>query len=283
MKYEIFPPSKELEHIVKNYVVISSLENIDKVLFLPNGGNFIVFNRGIKADAKVFNSEEIYNIPKDYSVSIKTNKVKKIILDKEYKHNNALFPIILVELLPIGFYKLFNMDSSLINSGYLEIDEKIVSKYFLELYSHEAIQDEIKYLDASLNELNLLQNNSNLCIEDVISKIAYDYHYEVSVEKLLEEFACSRSTMERQFKRMIGLTPKNFIFISKFSNTMLSYINDGHTFKELQYLYSDNSHMNVVFQKFLGISPSEIFKQVANEEVFIYQINNIAIKNNRIS
>ena len=47
MNYKIFPPSNELKDIVKQYVVFHSFENIENMLFLPNGGSFIIFNRDV--------------------------------------------------------------------------------------------------------------------------------------------------------------------------------------------------------------------------------------------
>nr|WP_321267130.1 hypothetical protein [uncultured Sulfurimonas sp.] len=83
MIYDIFPPAKNLKHIVKQYVVISSLEDVEKLLFLPNGCNFIVFNRGIEGYSKIYNEKHKFYIPKNYSVSMKTNRVKQLVLDKK--------------------------------------------------------------------------------------------------------------------------------------------------------------------------------------------------------
>ena len=275
MNYNIFPPSSELKDIVKQYIVFNSLENIEIVLFLPNGGNFIIFNRGIKASGKLIGYDELFHLPKNYSFNFKTNRVKQVFLDLEYKHDDDMFPIIVIELLPIGFYKLFSIDMTLSDFKYEEIPKELVDKYFSKLYNNGSISEEFKYLDNSLIKLARSQNNSRLPIEDVVDKIYNDYQLEVTVENLLEEFNFSRSTMERNFKKMIGLTPKNFIFVSKFSQTLLEYIEEKRTFHEIQYLYSDNSHMNAVFQKFLGIAPSEIFKKVLDGEVAIFQLLNL--------
>ncbi|EDZ62935.1 conserved hypothetical protein [Sulfurimonas gotlandica GD1] len=55
----------------------------------------------------------------------------------------------------------------------------------------------------------------------------------------------------------------------------MAYIEDECTFKELEYLYSDNSHMNSVFKKFLGVSPSVILNEVANKKIQIYQMQKL--------
>jgi len=273
MIYDIFFPSQELGSIVKQYVVLSSLEGVEKLLFLPNGCNFIVFNRGIDGYTELYNENNKFSIPKKYSVSVKTNKVEKFVLSEESDSTSITFPIILAELTPIGYYQLFNKQASSLNCNYEELEDSIIDCYFKDLYLHNSIEEEIEYLNSSLVLLKNLQNIPHLPIYDVIDKIANSYHYEVTVKNLVNEFGCSRSTMEREFKKVVGLTPKNFIFVSKFCKTVLSYIQDKRSFKELEYLYSDSSHMNSVFKKFLGVSPSVILKEVANNNIQIYQMH----------
>jgi len=274
MNYKIFSPSDDLKKIVKYFIVIESLENIGSLLFLPNGGNFIVFNRGMKACSKSFCNSEIFEIPVSYSVSMKSNKVKSIVVDKNYEHKDNMFPIILVELLPIGFHKLFNIDASKLNSSYIEINEDTVSKHFPQLYKHNNLEEELAYLNKSLMDMNNSHCNKHLCLEDVLERIN-DEFFDISVQDLLDEFKCSRSTMERQFKKIVGFTPKRYILIAKFCKTFLEYVEGKRTFHELQYIYSDNSHMNLTFKNMLGIAPSEILARVKSEELSVYQINNL--------
>jgi len=275
MIYKIFASLQELQDIVKQYVVINSLDGLESLLFLPNGCNFIVFNRGFEGYTKVHNEDEKYFMPRKYFVSMKTNKVKKFILSDKEGSKSLNFPVILVELTPVGFYKLFNKDAYLLNKKHLELENDIIDRYFKDLYSHNSLGEELKYLDTSLSALNSSQNNSHMPIEDVIDKIINSYHFEVTVESLIKESGCSRSTMERNFKKIIGLTPKNFIYISKFCRTVLACIEKECTFNELEYLYSDNSYMNAVFKKFLGVSPSVISNQVSNSEIRIYQMKRL--------
>lgn len=275
MIYNIFSPSQELQSVVKQYVVINSLDGIDSLLFLPNGCNFIVFNRGFEGYTKVYNEDGEFLIPKNYSVSAKSNKVNKFVLSEANNSIDVKFPMILAELTPIGFYKLFNTEASELNNGYKELEQNIVETYFKDLYRHKNIEEELKYLNKTLGTLHNSQDNIHMPIQDVIEKITDSYHFEVTVENLLEEFNCSRSTMERDFKKFIGLTPKNFIFISKFCKTVLAYIDDDYTFTELEYLYNDHSYMNAVFKKFLGVSPSVILNEVRDNNIRIHQMKKL--------
>jgi AraC-like DNA-binding protein len=218
-------------------------------------------------------SQELTRIVKQYVV--KTKKVKKFVCNNKESYKDVTFPVILAELTPIGYYQLFNKEASALNSSYKELEPEIIDKYFKELYTHNTVKDELQYLNKSLESIYTEQDSPHLTIYDVIDKIVNSYHFEVTVESLTREFGCSRSTLERQFKKVVGLTPKNFIFVAKFCQTVLAYIEDECTFKDLEYLYSDNSHMNSVFKKFLGVSPSVILNEVASKKIQIYQMQKI--------
>jgi len=276
MKYEVFFPPHNLKGIVKHFIVINSLKDVNKLLFLPTGGNFLVFNRGIKASIQSFCDKNIARLPLSYSISAKSDKVNRITLDNSVQ-NEPTLPLILVELLPLGFFRLFNQDSSALRNKHIKIDEKIINKYFSKLYKHNNINEELKYLSNSLSQMIKVPCGNEICISDVVEKIHNEY-FDVKVQDLLNDFDCSRSTMERHFKQKVGLTPKNYILVAKFYNTLVEYVQKKKTFHDLQYIYSDNSHMNATFKKFLGITPSEILSRVNNKEFYIYQINNLKLE-----
>lgn len=272
MKYNIYEPVEELNNIIKRYFIIRRCEDIEKLMFLPNGGNFLIFNKGLSCQTKLSNNE-LFNIPQGFSIGLKRSKAASLAFDKKIPLDTARFPIILVELTPIGFYKLFNQSASELTTKHLDMDEKIVSKYFSELYSHETMEEEIEYMNKSLQEMEAANNNERLLIEDIIDSIINKHYYEVTVEELMAEFKYTRKTMERQFKKFIGLTPKNFIYILKFCKTFLGYIEGTKSLKDIEYRYSDYAHFNVVFQNVTGYKPSELFNAVKSDEIKIYQMN----------
>ena len=271
MQSRIIKPSIELSSVVKQYLVITDLQTFETMYCLPNGGNFLVFNRGLKACSKL-HTDDIYEIPQGLSASIKTDKAKKIVIDKDFSLDSITLPIILVELTPIGFYKLFLKDASTLNQAYVTIDSEIQEKYFNDIYLQNDITEMIDYLDKSL--INLKNDNSvePLLIEQIIQSIVQNHSCEVTVEELAIEFHITRRTMERQFKKTVGYTPKNFIFILKFCKTFLKYMEEVKSLNDIEYLYTDNAHFNVVFKKITGYTPRQLFKIVQNNEIKIYQM-----------
>ena len=271
MKSRVIKPSIELSSIVKQYLIITDLHTFNTMYCLPNGGNFLIFNRGLKACSKL-HTDDIYEIPQGLSASIKTDKAKKIVVDKVFSLDSITFPIILVELTPVGFYKLFLKDASTLNQAYVTIDSEIQEKYFNDVYLHNDITEMVDYLDKSFIDLKNDNNTEPLLVEKIIYNIEHKHSCEVTVEELAIEFNISRRTMERQFKKTVGYTPKNFIYILKFCKTFLKYMEEAKSLNDIEYLYTDNAHFNVVFKKITGYTPRQLFKIVQNNEIEIYQM-----------
>ncbi|QSZ40830.1 AraC family transcriptional regulator [Sulfurimonas aquatica] len=268
MKYKVYKPVNELVDIVHKYFVVDSIETMDAILCLPNGGNFLVFNRGLQGYHKLHTGKK-FLIPGNFFLTVKTRKARQVFLDLK----KATYPIICVELHPIGYYKLFNKDSHHLNKDNIELDADIVNRYFPNLYKNATIEDEIEYLNSRMLLLYHSHGHERENIENILDKIKNEYHFEVSVEKLAEDFNCSRKTMERQFKKIIGITPKNYIYIQKFCQTFLSYMKDGKSLQQMEYLYNDSSHFNAVFKNITGVTPSDLYKDVVvNKNITIYQM-----------
>ena len=271
MQYKTYLPSKELKHIVKRYVEITSFRDEGKLLFVPNGRNFIVFNRGVSGHSSLHNGEKIF-VPDSPSISSKVLKAKTLILDIK-SLDDAEFPILLVELQPIGYYKIFQSDASPLATHYQKIEEKLLEKYFSKLYTHKKIGEEIAYVEKSILAIDLFHRNKRECIEDVLHKIK-EFKYEMPIEELAREFGCSRRSLERKFKQFIGMSPKNYMQTAKFYQSLISYIRDGKSFKEMEFLYTDSSHFNVVSKRLTGKTPSQLYKAIKEKkEIRLYGID----------
>jgi AraC-like DNA-binding protein len=84
----------------------------------------------------------------------------------------------------------------------------------------------------------------------------------ISVDLLAEKHHLTTRTLERYFKREIGITPKLFISIVKFThlNKRIRANNMEDSLLHIAYEmgYYDHSHLTRAFKKFSGLSPSEI-------------------------
>lgn len=268
MQYKIYLPNLELIHIVKHYIAVSGFTDLHKLLFVPNGRNFMIFNRGISGYSELHNGEKFF-LPKSSSVSIKAIKAKILVIDMA-KHEDIKFPILLIELEPIGYYKIFQTDASQLGKKYLEIEEKFLQKHFSKLYTHKNINEEIRYVEKILLQINKF--NERECIEDTLDKIK-EFKYAIAIEELAREFGCSRRSLERNFQKYIGMSPKNYMQSAKFHESLSSYIIDNKSFNQMEFLYTDSSHFNVVSKRLTGKTPTQLYKAIKEKkEIRLYGI-----------
>ena len=275
MKTSIIKPSDHLKDIVKHYIVIESLDLHEKFWILPNAGNFILFNPGLKAFLHKYDSnEEPFALPKDFSVSIKANNIVRLSVNEG---DDIQYPLLGVELLPTGCNRLFSDKETDMRSVYQLLEgclkEKEVS--FDQLYDFNTVSEQIDYIEKgflALKEKASPVHESCVQIEKVIEYISKRL-YRVNVSDILLEFNASRTTLERDFKRIVGYTPKEFIQIMRFNGVFKDLMTNGYDFMKLEYDFFDQSHMNKAFKRFIDVSPSKLQEYINENNIQIYQLN----------
>jgi len=275
LKTSIIKPSDQLKDIVKHYIIIESFDLHEELWILPNAGNFILFNPGLEAllhkhDLK----EELIALPKDFSVSIKANNIVRLSLNEV---TDIKYPLLGVELLPTGCNRLFSDKETDMNSVYQPLEaclkEKEVS--FDKLYDFKTVSEQIDYIEMGFLALKEQANpvhDSCIQIEKMIEYIRTTL-YKVNVSDILLEFNASRTTLERDFKRIVGYTPKEFIQIMRFCGVFKDLMTNGYDFMKLEYDFFDQSHMNKAFKRFIDVSPSKLQGYINENNIQIYQLN----------
>lgn len=275
LKISIIKPSDELKDIVRHYIIIESFDPDEKLWILPNAGNFILFNPGLDALLHKYDSNEgPFALPKDFSVSIKANNIVKLSVNEGEKLE---YPLLGVELLPTGCNRLFSDKETDMRSVYqlLEVCLKDKEVNFDKLYDFNTVDEQIDYIEQgflALKEKASAVPESCIQIEKVIEYISSRL-YRVNVSDLLLEFDSSRTTLERDFKRVIGYTPKEFIQIMRFGGVFKDLMLNGYDYMKLEYNFFDQSHMNKAFKRFIDISPSKLQAYVKDQNIYIYQMN----------
>jgi AraC-like DNA-binding protein len=275
LKTSLIKPSDQLKDIIKHYIVIESFDLHEKFWILPNAGNFILFNPGLEAFLHKYDSnEEPFALPKDFSVSIKANNIVRLSVNEG---ENIEYPLLGVELLPTGCNRLFSDKETDMRSVYqlLEVCLKEKEVSFDKLYDFKKVQEQIDYIEEGFLELKERASpvhDSCVQIEKVIEYISNTL-YRVNVSDILLEFDSSRTTLERDFKRIVGYTPKEFIQIMRFSGVFKDLIKNGYDFIRLEYEFFDQSHMNKAFKRFIDISPSKLKAYIEEQNIHIYQLN----------
>ncbi len=92
-------------------------------------------------------------------------------------------------------------------------------------------------------------------IDDIINCIlASNGHFDLA--NYLKKSEISRSTIHRHFKKMIGMSPGEYIRLAKFNLVVHNLINQTRTVGQVieQFAYHDFSHLNKDFKSFSGIT-----------------------------
>ncbi|MEY8759483.1 helix-turn-helix domain-containing protein [Chryseobacterium tongliaoense] len=166
---------------------------------------------------------------------------------------------------PGGFYALFSQTIEPAVDSTIEFSDDGLCK----------LMRQIKDLDSRLN--NWFKTRSAPTAVQLAGK--YDFIYlrkqmyesggQVTVEKLAAEMCVSNRTLERIFKKNVGISPKDFLQIVRFQevlkrlqNASVNYDTDAE--KESLLLiafelgYYDHAHLTKEFKKYSGILPSEL-------------------------
>lgn len=108
--------------------------------------------------------------------------------------------------------------------------------------------------------------NENICGNKKQIKLALELIHEsngrISVKDIYEQLLISKSTLEKNFTHVMGITPKEYCKIEKLKNFIESYfIFPEETLTEITYRcgYYDQSHLIKDFKSIVGITPRKYF------------------------
>lgn len=247
-------PDKTLSNIIDYIWVVEKInlsekEKIDHIM--PLGHINIIFN--FRDDYYNFEKQE-FIIPNIALVG----QIKKI---KKVKYGNNLSQVG-ISLKPLGFLLLYNTYP-------YEFTEKVVEAQRIDpslnaIYENinniDDIDEKIKIIKDYLHNKIPAKNYLNSDVNTIIKYIQKSKG-EVSVKEIVKNFYFSQSTIERMFKKYLGLTPKEYINIIKF------YFNFSS-----ELVYYDQSHFIKNCKKYTGKTPSELNKYI-NELTLSFILN----------
>lgn len=221
---------------------------------LPLGKHFVSYT--YKGLNKISVNGENYNA-KDIVISGQTKKSYLLNIDEETECFGIRFH-------PTALYKLTQLDVSTINDKHIPL-----SQFSLPLYNtlntffskKVNIEEALKDLQSILKELPLKINNHTENVDNALA-IINNKKGKISVNDLLEKIPVSQKTLETKFKLMVGLTPKKYARLYRFSMLMKKYNEKELKFKDLieMYNFHDGSHFSKEFKYFMNQSPKAYFK-----------------------
>lgn len=270
VKNSSFLPIPELQDFIASYVIQEIPEGETETFFSPplamSGFIFTVVNGSGSLDAKIENRDFFTEN------AVATGQVTSPV----YGQMVGELKTILVFFKPTGMHRLFRNDLSELTN---------TSKTLAEFLGQEEADLLWKNLtDHSDNEkqIEVLNNFFKKRIptdgkEDTFEQVL-DYIHEMNGGKTLadieQNFSYTRKTLERRFKKMVGLSPKVYIQIYRFKCLFnFLHANPGITWVQLanQTGYYDQSHMSRYVREYLQVSPNSIVQ--LDMELINYLLN----------
>ncbi len=154
-----------------------------------------------------------------------------------------------ISLTPLGFIQLFHMSS-------LELTERIVQaddvdpdldELYRKMKGLKDVEQHITAINQYLLHRIALNKKDTGRIEKMLIYIEREYE-NLNIMNMAKFFGISESTLERFFKKQIGLTPKVYGDIVKFRKL----VEDEGLRKDIQFCYYDQSHLIKTSKKFAG-------------------------------
>jgi AraC-like DNA-binding protein len=180
-----------------------------------------------------------------------------------YVEYNGTLEQILIEFTASGFYYLFHESpSQFINSLYC-LDDILLptesEKLNETLKRSNTVQRKIHSL-----ERFLLKRSSNAIppceyVENSL-KLIGEARGNITIKELIDKLSISERQLERRFREVVGITPKQFAKIVQLHFVInLMYIKKYNTFQDIAYFasYYDLAHFYHIFKDFTGFSPVE--------------------------
>lgn len=176
---------------------------------------------------------------------------------------------------PYGVYRFFNFSQSALINKYADMAETDAQAIYNEVYncySNPTLAMDLlqKWL---LKRLDLKVNFEKLAIVREVVDIIDANEGKKTISELYDTLNLSKSTLERYFLEIVGLTPKMYSRIIRF-NKVYQTLQHGQydTWQEVVYQYNfyDQAHFIKDFKNFFNKTPSEVHKSRFNTaELFL--------------
>ena len=254
MNYRLQEPTSELSHIVKSFWMIDSEGDatVEAQKIIPDGYPEMIFH---SADAYKTNINGTWQ-------SQNHDLIAGQITNYFYLENTGVTKMFAIKLQPWALAVLFGIDMSAITNDVITIDKELLKiiQPIKQIAIHDAISFEdkvtqieawfIDYVNTACITINKGIQATQLMIED---------RGEKGLHEIRNQIGISERSLERFFKTHIGLSPKRYYRIVRFSNIFNLVQEKGFKWSDVVYVggFYDQSHFIKNFKEFTGEEPSK--------------------------
>jgi len=177
--------------------------------------------------------------------------------------------VIFCEFTETGFYGLFSSDASPLENGYISISKiyKGETAKFLDdmdgaidsIAKKTTIENFIRNIKSQSPPANKTESHLKI-LQRAISLIK-ESKAQIRIQEICQKIQVNERTLERWFRKVTGITIKQFITISRFTMLFDAFMQrEGEDLLQEVYRlgYSDQAHALREFKKYSGFSPGKI-------------------------
>lgn len=274
-----YPPADALQEYVDSYGIVEVPEGQTEPYFSPplamSGMIIQTINTNdsmiVKLDAEDFFTDQ----------AVVTGQVTSSVHGQMIGHTKSL----LIFFKTLGMHQLFGTDMyTLTNRADRLKDFLGVEKSDALLNALKASQKDEDQIEV-LNKFFLDQVNSRHQVDDLNDILDYIHFHKgnITVAEIEEKFDIRRKTLERNFQKKVGLSPKEYAKIYRFKCLLTILMeNPGITWTELSHRagFYDQSHMSRYVKEYLKVSPNNIV-QLDMELINFFLRNETALLRSR--
>lgn len=253
MNYKLQEPIAELSHIIKNFWMIDSENNatVEEQKIIPDGYPEMIFH---SADAYKTNIHGVWQL-QDHDL------IAGQITNYFYLENTGVTNMFAIKLQPWALALLFGIDMSTITNEVITIEGGLLKAIMpikqIAISDTISFEDKVQEIEAwFVVYIKTRMITINKGIE--ATQLMIEHRGERGLSEIRNQIGISERSLERFFKTHIGLSPKLYYRIVRFSNIFNLVQEEDFKWSDVVYLggFYDQSHFIKNFKEFTGEEPS---------------------------
>ena len=179
-------------------------------------------------------------------------------------HVKGSFRLIVFQLYPFVLHSFFQVDPVELNDGCYDMQQaEGWTAIELQLQMDSDTGKQLQLITGYLFQIFLFRKEKlDYLIQEAIA-LVLDRKGIISIKEICGSLHITPRTLERRFLKESGVSPKDFIQITKFQQSLEQlYAKDFNKLSDIVYTsgYADQSHFIRVFKAFTGKTPSSLLK-----------------------
>lgn len=255
MNYQTFQPHPDLSALVKFYwtLEVPYDPNNQKQKIIPDGCIEMTFN--LKDKIKRYISEEDYIVhPNSMVMGQRTKSYFIEPIGDVDSFAICFYPYGFTNFIRTPLEKLVDIETPIENLFGAIPAKALEQKIFQANSTQERIEVLETFLLDKLNENATIENLVKTTVDSLLATNGSS-----PINQILKEDLSKRRQLERNFKKQIGISPKQLGRVLRLQTALTMLLNDKESLTNIAYEseYFDQAHFIKDFKEFIGTTPKE--------------------------